>query len=111
GSPISINQLRSLEQQQSLLAASGLRIVGVHVDDSSDSLRSAAIREKFPFPILLATQEVAGIYNILYRYLFDRRRDLSIPTSLLLDKSGMIVKVYQGFAKPEQFADDVRSAP
>jgi tetratricopeptide (TPR) repeat protein/peroxiredoxin len=111
GSPISINQLRSLKQQQSLLAASSLRIVGVNVDDSSDSVRSAATKEKFPFPILLATEEVAGIYNILYRYLFDRRRDLSIPTSFLLDKSGMIVKVYQGFAKPEQFADDVKSSP
>jgi Flp pilus assembly protein TadD/peroxiredoxin len=111
GSPTSIHQLRSLKQQQSLLAASGLRIVGVNVDDSSNSVRPVAIEEKFPFPILLATQEVAGIYNILCRYLFDRRRDLSIPTSFLLDKSGMIIKVYQGFAKPEQFADDVKSAP
>jgi hypothetical protein len=24
---------------------------------------------------------VAGIYNILYRYLFDRHRDLSLPIS------------------------------
>ena len=39
---------------------------------------------------------MAGVYNIIYRYLFDRRRDLPIPTSFLLDKEGMIVKVYQG---------------
>ena len=48
------------------------------------------------FPVLFATDEVAGIYNIIYRHMFDRRRDLGIPTSFLLDKDGMIVKVYQG---------------
>ena len=31
------------------------------------------------FPILLGSEEVAGIYNILYRYLFDRHRDLRFP--------------------------------
>ena len=27
--------------------------------------------------------DVAAIYNILYRYLFDRHRDLTLPTSFL----------------------------
>ena len=31
------------------------------------------------FPILLGSEDVAGIYNILYRYIFDRNRDLSLP--------------------------------
>ena len=29
--------------------------------------------------------DLAGIYNVLYRYLFDRHRDLTLPTSFLID--------------------------
>ena len=54
---------------------------------------------------------MAGVYNIIYRYLFDRRRDLAIPTSFLLDKDGMIVKVYQGPIDPQRLLEDVKAIP
>jgi len=106
-------QLRLLQQYQSTLTASGLRILGINVDDPGDAqtARSFAAKEGLSFPNLLATQEVAGIYNIIYRYLFDRRRDLPIPVSLLLDKDGMIVKVYQGPVHPERLVEDLGSVP
>ena len=44
--------------------------------------------------------DVAGVYNVLYRYLFDRHRDLTLPTSFLIDAQGDIVKVYQGPVDP-----------
>jgi len=43
------------------------------------TVRSFATKEGIALPILLATQEVAGIYNLLYRQVFDRHRDMSIP--------------------------------
>jgi tetratricopeptide (TPR) repeat protein len=46
--------------------------------------------------LLSATDDAAGIYNVLYRYLFDRHRDLTLPTSFLIDAQGDIVKIYQG---------------
>ncbi len=52
-----------------------------------------------------------AIYNILYRYLFDRHRDLSLPTSFLIDHNGQIVKVYQGPLNPESVEQDARSIP
>ena len=83
------------------------------VDESGalGKARAFAAQEKFSFPIVFATEDVAGIYNIIYRYLFDRRRDLAIPTSFLLDREGMIVKVYQGAIVPERLLEDVRSIP
>ena len=54
---------------------------------------------------------MAGIYNIIYRYLFDRRRDLALPTSFLINANGMIVKVYQGAANPEQLLQDLKTLP
>jgi Flp pilus assembly protein TadD/peroxiredoxin len=106
-------QLRRLERGHEMLAARGLRIVGINVDAMSDvaAPRSIATKENLSFPTLLATPEIAGIYNILYRYLFDRRRDLALPTSFLVDGDGMIVKVYQGTVTPERVLDDALSLP
>jgi len=106
-------QLRLLQKYKSVLADGGLRILGINVDDLGDAqaARTFAAKEALSFPNVFATREVAGIYNIIYRYLFDRRRDLPIPASLLLDKDGMIVKVYQGPAHPERLTEDLKSLP
>jgi tetratricopeptide (TPR) repeat protein len=108
-----IDQLRLLRQHQAKLAARSIRVVGLNVDDPSDdsAVRALAVKEALNFPNLLATPDIAGIYNIIYRYLFDRRGDLPIPTSFLIDRSGWIVKVYQGVADPKQILEDVQSAP
>jgi Flp pilus assembly protein TadD/peroxiredoxin len=112
-SPSCREQMRLLRQSRSALAASGLRVTGINVDDPRDaqSVQAFVSKEGFAFSNLLATPDVAGVYNIVYRYLFDRRRDLSLPTSFLLNKEGMIVKVYQGPVNPEQLMEDVKSAP
>jgi tetratricopeptide (TPR) repeat protein len=112
-SPPCREQLRLLQQYRSTLASSGLRIVGINVDDAGDAgtVRSFVAKEGLSFPILLGTQDVAGVYNIIYRYLFDRRRDLAVPTSLLVNQDGMIVKVYQGPVNAERVVEDLRSVP
>jgi Flp pilus assembly protein TadD/peroxiredoxin len=112
-SPESADQLRMLQTSQAALASSGLHIVSVNVDEAggAQAARSFAAKERLAFPVLLATQEVAGVYNIVYRYLFDRRRDLPIPCSFLIDANGMIVKVYQGLVPPESVSADLQSVP
>ena len=57
------------------------------------------------------SDDVAGIYNILYRYLFDRHRDLTLPTSFLIDAEGNIVKVYQGRVGPKVIDEDLKRIP
>jgi len=54
---------------------------------------------------------VAGVYNLLYRYIFDRHRDLGLPTSFLINQDGDIVKIYQGPLNPEQVQQDSRRIP
>jgi tetratricopeptide (TPR) repeat protein len=110
--PLCHEQLRLLHRHHQALAAK-LEVLAVNVDQATDvaAARSFAAQEKLSFPVLFATDDVAGIYNIIYRHLFDRRRDLAIPTSFLVDRDGMIVKVYQGPIDPEQLLEDVRSAP
>jgi Flp pilus assembly protein TadD/peroxiredoxin len=112
-SPSCGEQMRLLRQARSSLASSGLRIVGINVDDPRDgqAVQAFLTKEGLSFLSLLATPDVAGVYNIVYRYLFDRRRDLPLPTSFLLNKDGMIVKVYQGPVNPERLVEDVKSVP
>ena len=94
-------------------AAQGLHFLAVNLDDPADAakVRSLARESHFSFSILQGSDDVAGIYNILYRYLFDRHRDLSLPTSFLINGGGEIVKVYQGPVNPEQVEQDLRHIP
>jgi Flp pilus assembly protein TadD/peroxiredoxin len=46
-------------------------------------------------PVVMATPEVSLSYAILNRHLFMNRQDLHLPTCLLLDGSGNVVKVYR----------------
>jgi Flp pilus assembly protein TadD len=112
-SPDCSEQLRLLQKSHEALSEHGLQIIAMNVDESSEQpiARSLVAKENLSFPALLATPEVIGIYNILYRYLFDRRRDLLAPISFLIDRQGMIVKVYQGVVTPERILEDVRSLP
>src|SRR5262249_32417095 len=66
---------------------------------------------RFSFPILPASDDITAIYNILYRHLYDRRRDLSLPTSFLIDPGGEIVKLYQGPINPDHLDRDFREIP
>jgi Flp pilus assembly protein TadD/peroxiredoxin len=112
-SPACGEQMRLFRQHQAHLAASGLHVIGINVDDPFDAakVRSFVEKERAPFPVVLATEEVAGIYNLFCRYLFDRRRDLTFPTSLLFNPDGMVVKVYQGTVNPERLMEDLKSIP
>jgi Flp pilus assembly protein TadD/peroxiredoxin len=106
-------QLQLFHRHRQTLAALQMKVVAINVDDADDvsKARSFATREGLGFTVLFATEELAGIYNIIYRYLFDRRRDLAIPTSFLVDREGMIVKVYQGPIEVDGLLADARSMP
>jgi tetratricopeptide (TPR) repeat protein/peroxiredoxin len=111
--PASLEQIKQLKQHPDASGEGQISIVGLNVDSSThlEIARAFAKEGEFKFPLLFASDEVAGIYNIIYRYLFDRRRDLPIPIAFLLDRQGMIVKVYQGPINLEHLQSDLRSVP
>jgi Flp pilus assembly protein TadD len=61
--------------------------------------------------VTTVSADVAAIYNIIYRYLFDRHRDLTLPTSFLIDAKGDIVKVYQGAVNARLVEEDLSRIP
>ncbi len=112
-SSLSREQLTLLSRRRSSFAESGLEILAVNVDsdDNVSAAHSFAVQEKIQVPVLFATEDMAGVYNIVYRYLFDRRRDLPIPISFLLDRDSRIVKVYQAALDVQHLLQDIRSIP
>jgi tetratricopeptide (TPR) repeat protein len=104
--------LRALSRNHDRWASQGLQVLTVNVDTvDGDSLRALAQNNQLSFAILRGSDDVAGIYNVLYRYLFDRHRDLSLPTSFLVNEHGEIVKIYQGLLDAEHVAEDFQQIP
>jgi tetratricopeptide (TPR) repeat protein len=93
--------------------AEGLQLLTVNVEDSRESerVRAWARQRGYSYPILQRSDDTTGIYDILYRYLFDRHRDLGLPTSFLIDDKGNIVKVYQGPLNAEHVEHDFQHIP
>src|SRR5581483_11148974 len=104
-------QIQLLEQRRASLSSGGLKVLAVNVDEkqAQAEIKNSAANAQTSLPVLLATLEVAGIYNVTFRYLFDRHRDLPLPSAFLIDPAGMIVKVFQGGVNPDQLLRDVRS--
>jgi Tfp pilus assembly protein PilF len=93
--PPSRRALEDLARQRQAFAAAGVGVLALSVDQAD---REAQVREvaKDPgFAVAIAGEELAGTYSVLSRYLFDRREDLRLPTLLLLNAQGEIVKVYR----------------
>ena len=110
-SPVCKEELNTLNQAHKRWTERGLQLLTVNLDDPVDPQKLRAQAGLLSFPILLGSEEVAGIYNILYRYLFDRYRDLRFPTSFLIDAKGEIVKVYQGPVDPRHVEADHGNIP
>jgi tetratricopeptide (TPR) repeat protein len=106
------DQLKQLEKLNVRWRKEGLQLLAIDVDaaEGGDE-RQHQIRFAQNFPILQATQDVVAIYNLLFRSLFDRYRDVSLPTSFLIDEAGDIVKIYQRRIENEQFGEDFKNIP
>jgi tetratricopeptide (TPR) repeat protein/peroxiredoxin len=117
-SPGRQEDLKIFERLHESWASQGLQLLTVNLDEAiaADSGQSRPGERRVPsshlsFPVLRGSEDVAAIYNMLYRYLFDRHRDLSLPTSFLIDEKGEIVKVYRGPINPGNVEQDFRHVP
>ncbi len=116
-SPECLADLKAFQRMHGRWATLGLQLLTINVDEAAatpsrgEKLSAFSREQKFSFTILRGPEDTAAIYNILYRQMFDRHRDLSLPTSFLIDAKGDIVKVYQGPIDPEHVEKDFRSIP
>lgn len=99
-SEVAIAQIHAAVSQREL------RIVSVRTDKTTkDNAKEQ------PWPTFVGSDDMLAAYNIVYRYLFDRRRDMPVPCSMLLDSGGRIVKLFQGRLNPQSVLRDIREIP
>jgi tetratricopeptide (TPR) repeat protein len=98
---------RELERHSGQWAQKGLQLIVLDVDDAGDS----SIRRHHSFPVFKASADTIAVYNLLFRQLFDRHRDIHVPISFLIEPGGNIVKIYQGTISVEAIEADFRSIP
>jgi tetratricopeptide (TPR) repeat protein len=107
------DHLQQLGKLNSRWAGEGLQLVVIDIDaaqrvDDGETVQHGPTKT---LPILQATQDVIAIYSLLLRSLFDRHRDLSLPTAFLVDEAGDIVKVYQRSFENGHFGEDFKHIP
>jgi Tfp pilus assembly protein PilF/peroxiredoxin len=105
--PPSLDTIAELSRQRAVLTAAGASILTLSVDAAEDAAKVKAVTQKLGLPVIMADAEIAGTYNTLHRYLFDRREDLNLPTAFLVSAKGEIAKVYTSAAAIAHVAQDV----
>ena len=119
-SPDCQQTLALLETNHRRWSDSGLRTLCVHIDEVSidgkqvltpSDLETFLRSHNFSVPILRGSADLAAIYNILFRQIYDRHRDMPLPTTFLIDPAGRIVKIYQGTIVPEHVEHDAIHIP
>jgi Flp pilus assembly protein TadD/peroxiredoxin len=105
GVPSAAAALESLQRGEPALSRAGLGAIAIDMDPGRQAATAAASGRR-PIPMIAATPEVGLSYSIAYRHLFMNRQPLQLPTWLLLDTAGRIVRVYRGGTDAAQLARD-----
>ncbi len=98
--------LDALDRGQPVLGATGIGSLAVSLDASTE-LAKVRLQSSTGIPVLVATKELGLSYAILNRHIFMNRQDLRLPTALLLDAEGRVVKTYRDRIEVAQILRDV----
>lgn len=85
----------ALGRGASELRAAGIGALAVALDEREATARVRAAAAE-GVPVVHADRALAVLWAIVQRHLFMNRQPLPLPTALLLDASGQIVRVYRG---------------
>jgi Tfp pilus assembly protein PilF/peroxiredoxin len=94
GAPASRTALDALARGSQALQKAGIATLAIALDGPGDLER---VRAASPtsLPVILASPEMALSYVLVHRHLFMNRQDLRLPSTLLLDQTGRIVRFYR----------------
>jgi Flp pilus assembly protein TadD/peroxiredoxin len=97
--------LETLGRDAEALSRAGVGSIAIAIDPPQDQASLRAVRSGAT-PVVVATADVSLSYAILNRHLFMNRQNLRLPTCLLLDRSGNVVKVYRDRVDVDQIVKD-----
>jgi Flp pilus assembly protein TadD len=104
----SMEFLIELEREQAEWRKAGIAIIAIVMNAEQGS---GAVPAHFSYPLLLADEKASHVFNLFRRYLFDRRRDMPLPSAFLLNDSGKVVRVYEGAITTAELVADCNRIP
>jgi Flp pilus assembly protein TadD len=99
--------LLELERGQAELKKVGIAVTAIAVNAQKGR---GQIPAHLSFPLLLADERASQVFSLFHRYLFDRRRDIVLPSAFLLE-SGKVVRIYEGAQSVAELAGDAGRIP
>ncbi|GAC1633841.1 MAG: hypothetical protein NVS9B14_09130 [Candidatus Acidiferrum sp.] len=84
--------LLQLDRDQAKWKSAAVSIVAIVMNAEQGR---GVIPAHLSYPLLLADAKATHIFNLFRRYLFDRRRDMPLPSAFLLDEQNQVVRVYE----------------
>ena len=111
-SPVNSTNLKALERAKASIQRPGLSVLLLQVGDGDvNGKESASPDTKTDFTTIRVSSEACAIYNLLFRQLYDRHRDMPIPCAFLIDAKSQIVKIYQGSLPSDRIAQEAAAIP
>jgi Flp pilus assembly protein TadD/peroxiredoxin len=107
--PESARLLREVETEVPEWKRHGLDVIAIAAEEPGPA--GATPSRAFSFPVLQADEKTRNVFNVFYRYLFERRRDITLPTAFLLNERREVLKTYTGAFAPSKVLGDLRSSP
>jgi Flp pilus assembly protein TadD/peroxiredoxin len=108
GAAASRAALEALARGGPTLTQAGVGSIAIAVDAAADQASLRTVRSGTT-PVVVATADVNLSYAILNRHLFMNRQDVRLPTGLLLDTNGSVVRVYRDRVDVDEIVNDARA--
>ena len=101
-------ELRDFQDNLGRFQAQGVSIAAISVDEpgSRAAVSDFIRKEGLQLPVFLANDRFVTAYNALRRHLLNRRSDLQVPTTLLMNGAGHVEKIYEGRVEAVRVLED-----
>jgi len=110
GAKASIQALEELARSRARLSEAGAGVLAIALDPPAEIPKvRAAAQATAGIKVALGSEELGATYTLLNRYLLVTKEDLRLPTLLLLDAAGDIVKLYRDKIDAAELAADLKA--
>ena len=111
--PPCVAELNAFTREHGALHAAGIKVLALSVDgvgsDTGSAAKASAFLQRigFPFSMGRATISLLDTVQIIHDELFEAKRSLPVPTSLLIDAEGRLAAIYRGPIEIDHLMADV----
>ena len=105
-------ELQAFRARAEDVRQSGLAVVALGVEQGEERAAGRAMLEGvgWPYPAIFASPETLDILDVLQGMLLDRDTRMPLPSSFLVDASGLLLAMYFGPADPDTVLADLALA-